>query len=181
MPFTGIRTIWPPAVISMISSVSRTVSAPTTPPVLSPVFIVMMPLPPRDLDAVFVKAGAFADAILAGDQQRRVGDNNRRGDEGVAGFQADAAHAARRAAHRAHVGFAEADAHAILGDQHHVVARITSSFSTMLPRVNFTSIRVSPGSMPMAMMPPLRTLENSLSEVFFTVPSCVAKNSSPDC
>ena len=30
MSFTKVRTIWPPAVISMISSASRTVSAPTT-------------------------------------------------------------------------------------------------------------------------------------------------------
>src|SRR4051812_17516319 len=48
IPLTAMRTIWPPNVISMISSISFTVRAPTTPPVLSLVFIVMMPLPPRD-------------------------------------------------------------------------------------------------------------------------------------
>ena len=49
------------------------------------------------------------------------------------------------------------------------------------PEVNFTSIRVSPGSMPIAMIPPLRTLAKSSSGVFFTVPCWVAKNRNPGC
>ena len=44
------------------------------------------------------------------------------------------------------------------------------STTSFWPVVSFTSINVSPESMPMAMMPPLRTLAKSLNEVFFTVP-----------
>ena len=69
--------------MSMISSASLTVSAPTTLPVLSVVFIVMMPLPPRDWTAVFAEIGALADAVFAGDQQRGVGHDHRQGDHGV--------------------------------------------------------------------------------------------------
>ena len=68
----------------------------------------------------------------------------------------------------------------ILGNQNHIVA-VVAVASTVLPRVDFhVNQRVAAGSMPMAMMPPLRTFENSLSDVFFTVPCRVAKNSSPD-
>jgi hypothetical protein len=41
-------------------------------PVLSVVFIVMMPLPPRDWTRYSSKRGALADAVFAGDQQRGV-------------------------------------------------------------------------------------------------------------
>jgi hypothetical protein len=78
-----MRTIWPPAVMSMISSSSRTVRAPTTPPVLSVVFMVMMPLPPRVCCPVLVEAGAFADAVLAGDQQGGFGHDDGEGDDAV--------------------------------------------------------------------------------------------------
>ena len=53
------------------------------------------------------------------------------------------------------------------------------STASLVPVVWRTSMRLSPGSMPMAMMPPLRTLAKSLSEVFFTVPSWVAKRTKP--
>src|SRR5665213_2414314 len=76
------------------------------------------------LDAVFVKPGAFADAVFARDEQRRVRDHDGRRHECVAGFEIDSAGAASSAAHRAHIGFMEADAHAVLGDEHHVVTRI---------------------------------------------------------
>ena len=39
----------------------------------------------------------------------------------------------------------------------------------------------SPGSIAIAMMPPLRMLPNSASAVFLTVPCCVAKNRKPGC
>ena len=45
----------------------------------------------------------------------------------------------------------------------------------------FAHINASPESMLMAIIPPFRTLANSASGVFLTVPCCVAKNSSPDC
>ena len=44
---TPVRTIWPPTVMSMISSFDFTAKAPQTSPVLAVVFMVMMPLPPR--------------------------------------------------------------------------------------------------------------------------------------
>ncbi len=42
-------------------------------------------------------------------------------------------------------------------------------------------MRVSSGSMPMAMMPPRRTLANSVKAVFLTVPAWVAKKMKPGC
>ena len=69
--------------MSMISSASLTVSAPTTLPVFSLVFMVMMPLPPRDWLAVFAKIGAFADAVFAGHQQGGVRHHHGQGDDGV--------------------------------------------------------------------------------------------------
>ena len=41
--------------------------------------------------------------------------------------------------------------------------------------VKLTTMSVSPPSMPMALMPPLRTLAKSSSATFFTMPRCVAK------
>jgi hypothetical protein len=49
------------------------------------------------------------------------------------------------------------------------------------PSVSFTAINASSGSIVIAMIPPLRTLANSESAVFFTVPCRVAKNSNPGC
>ncbi len=49
------------------------------------------------------------------------------------------------------------------------------------PEVSLTSMSVSFGSMPMAMMPPLRTLAKSSKGVFLTVPWRVAKNRKPGC
>ena len=52
------------------------------------------------LEAVFVEIGALADAVFAGDQQRRVGHDHGQRHDGVGLFQADAAHAAGGTAHR---------------------------------------------------------------------------------
>ena len=80
--------------------------------------------------------------------------------------EADAAHAGGGTAHGAHVRFLEADAHAFAGDEHRLARCRWSACASM---------RLSFCSMPMAMMPPLRQLAKSSSEVFFTVPCCVAK------
>ena len=86
----AVRTIWPPTVMTMISSASRTESAPMTPPVFSPTFIVMRPLPPRDclrvplrLDQILFERSALADAVFAGNQQRRIRHNYRQRNHGV--------------------------------------------------------------------------------------------------
>ncbi len=59
-------------------------------------------------------------------------------------------------------------------------SRVMSTTSSW-PVVSLTSINLSPGSMPMAMMPPLRTLAKSSSAVFLTVPCLVAKKMKPGC
>ena len=60
----------PPLVTSMIWSSSVTMRTPMTRPVLSVVFMVMMPLPPRCVRRYSSIAGALAVAVLGDGEQR---------------------------------------------------------------------------------------------------------------
>jgi len=53
---------------------------------------------------------------------------------------------------------------------------LEKSITSCLPSVSATPTRQSPSSRSTAMIPDGRGRENSASEVFFTTPSCVAKN-----
>ena len=178
MPCTGMRTIWPPAVMSMISSVSFTVSAPTTPPVLSPVFMVMMPLPPRDWTRYSPKSVRLPMPFSPATSKVASGTTMAAATtvsplSKVMPFTPPAARPMLRTS--------DSQKRMLMPPWVMRTTPSPGSVSPVLPRVSLTSMSVSPGSMPMAMMPPLRTLPNSLSVVFFTVPCCVAKKSSPGC
>ena len=117
MSFTGVRTIWPCWVRSMISSASVTVSAPTTRPVFSLVFIVMMPLPPRDWTRYSSKAVRLPMPFSPATSSVASGIDDGQRDDAVVLVERDAAHAGGGAAHGADVRFLEADAHALAGDE----------------------------------------------------------------
>ena len=168
--------------MSMISSESRTVSAPTTPPVLSPVFMVMIPLPPRDWTRYSSKPVRLPMPLMPATSSAASGTTTVAATRASPGSRLmPRTPPAERPIDRTSASLKRMLIPSLVISTTSSPGSFTSLFSTMLPRVNFTSIRASPGSMPMAMMPPLRTLENSLREVFFTVPCCVANNSSPDC
>ena len=154
MSFTGVRTIWPCCVSSMISSLSMTVSAPTTRPVFSLVFIVMMPLPPRDWVRYSSNNVRLPMPFSPATSSVAFVSTTAKRDDDVFLVQRDAAHAGGGPAHGAHVRFLEADAHALAGDENRLARAAGQT----------TSIRLSPCSMPMAMMPPLRQLAKSSSD-----------------
>ena len=80
----GVRTVWPWAVLSMISSASVTVRAPTTLPTLSVVLMVMMPLPPLFWTRYSSNGVRYANAVFAGHQQRGVRVDNLNADDVIA-------------------------------------------------------------------------------------------------
>jgi hypothetical protein len=138
---------------------------------LSVVFIVMMPLPPRDC-AVFLEIRAFADAVFAGDQQvwrpaRQWPARRLRRPL----FQIDAAHAAGGPAHRAGVFFVEPDAHAVARDDHHLaLAGREFHVNQRVARINADGDDAA-----------FADVGEIASAVFLTVPCLVAKKTKPGC
>ena len=126
----------------------------------------MTPLPPRDCSAVFLERRALAEAVLAGDEQHRVVVHERRADDVIAFLRADAPDADGVAALVAHFLFVETNAHPVVGDEHDFVDGRS---------VSLQSMRRSPSSILIAMMPPLRMFLKSLRFDFFTMPLRVAK------
>ena len=116
-----VRTICPLVVMSMSSSFSVTVSAPTTLPVLSPVFIVMMPLPPRFWRAVIVERRPFADPVFARDQKHRLVVHDRDRHDVIALVRPNAPNADGVAALVAQLLLVKAQAHAFGRDEDDLV------------------------------------------------------------
>lgn len=73
------------------------------------------------LDAVFLEAGAFAEAVFPGDEEEAILVDDGRSDNIVAFFGANAPDANGVAAHVAAVFFVETDAHALVGDENNFV------------------------------------------------------------
>src|SRR5262249_39191279 len=116
------------------------------------------------LEPVFLEGRALAEAALGDGEDADALLHHLRRDDLVALVHVDAAHAPRRAPHRAHFLLGEADDHARLrGEQDLTLA------------VGRAATPSSPSSRLMARIPPLRGWENWLSSVFFTVPCLVAK------
>jgi len=76
------------------------------------------------LDAVFLEAGAFAEAVFSGDEKLGVLVHDGGGDDVVAFFRADAPDADRVAALVAHFFLVEADALAAVGDENNFVLAV---------------------------------------------------------
>ena len=149
----------------MISSASVTVSAPTTQPVLSLVFIVMMPLPPRDCVRYSSKAVRLPMPFSPATRSVEPGSTT---------ASATTRSSLSREMPRTPVAGRPMLRTSDSSKRMLMPSRVMRTAS-LVPLVRRTSMRLSPCSIPMAMMPPLRTLAKSSSAVFFTVPCCVAK------
>ena len=98
-----------------------TVSAPTTSPVLSVVFIVMMPLPPRDWMRYSSKSVRLPMPFSPATSKLASGTTTASATTSSLLLQPDAADADGGAALIAHFLLVKADAHAFAGDEHDLV------------------------------------------------------------
>src|SRR5256886_4738353 len=76
------------------------------------------------LHAVLVELGALAHPLFRDGEQRRLASHHDHVDHVVLLVELDPFHAGRRAPHVAHVLLVEADAHAVTGGEHDVVAAV---------------------------------------------------------
>ena len=107
--------------------------------------------------------GALAVAVLADDEDAESFFDDVHADHLVTGAQADTAHAAGHAAHRAGVLLVEADGLAL-------AVLITTSLSPLVMRIHLSS---SPSSRLMAIRPLWRTFLYCSNGVFLTMPRMV--------
>ena len=142
-----VRTVWPWEVVSITSSVSVTLSAPTTQPTLSVVFMVMMPLPPRPWRRYSSNGVRFADAVFAGDKQSGIGVDDFDADDVIALLGPDAPDA--------DWGCGPCRGASSSWKRMLMPSLVTSTIS-LLALVSLTPMRRSPFSILMPMMPPLR-------------------------
>ena len=147
MPAMLVRINVPEAVMIIRSSSSLTIFSLTIGPFFSVTFSVLMPLPPRRLDAVFGHRRAFAVAFRRDDQHvAMLRFTTSISMTSSSSGKMDAFHAGSRTSHRADILFGEADGHAM--------ARSHDDLRS--PSVSLTPINSSSSRRLIAISPTLR-------------------------